>query len=213
MFNPNIYCLDESKDYYFIGYWQNAKYKEGIEDKLRSTIVASPILSQTDTKIIKKIETSLSIAVHIRRGDYVTKERFREVFNICSQDYYEKAIALMQQKTAAFGKAVHYFVFSDDIEYCKERFSYLPNAEFISHIDAPIVDFYMISKCKHAIIPNSTFSHWAVWISDRNDKIVIYPRYHTRRKSYWMEISAPSHWIAVDNLAYNLVPPQEMPES
>ncbi|MDR2034525.1 MAG: alpha-1,2-fucosyltransferase [Helicobacteraceae bacterium] len=100
----------------------------------------------------------------------------------------------------------YFFFFPIDIAYCKEHFDYLPNAEFISHSDAPIVDSYMISKCKRAVIASSSFSHWIVWLTDRADKIVLYPRYHNRQEKSWGEMSSPKHWIALDNLTYSLTP-------
>jgi hypothetical protein len=207
LFNPTIYCLNERKDnYYFDGYWIHERYKAGIEEKLRCNLNSLSLsLSQDDRMLIENIESRRSVAVHIRRGDYVS-DRWKNL-NICLLDYYKNAIKSMQEKIGELSEnQPRFFFFSDDIDYCKERFDYLSNAEFISHSAAPIVDFYMISKCKHAIISNSTFSHWAVWLTDRADKIVLYPRYHYKYDRYWAETSSPNHWIALDNLTYSLTP-------
>ncbi|MDR1911912.1 MAG: alpha-1,2-fucosyltransferase [Helicobacteraceae bacterium] len=201
-FNHNVYCINDDENYYFDGHWIHEKYKEGLEEKLRSDLILSPRLSPKDREIADNMENSTSIAVHIRRGDYISGKF--NTLNICSLDYYKNAIKIMQEK---IGKnKPRFFFFSDDIDYCKESFDYLPNAEFISRSDAPIVDFYMISKCKCAIIANSTFSHWAVWLTDRADKIVLYPRYHNMLHKCWCEMSVPKHWIALDNLTYSLTP-------
>jgi Glycosyl transferase family 11 len=103
-------------------------------------------------------------AIHVRRGDYVHRTQYNPV---CSLDYYRSAIELFAADTA-------FLVFSDDIEWCKQRFD-SPRFTF-SEQRAPSdsvlggnlqeeIDLYLMSMCQHQIIANSTFSWWGSWLN------------------------------------------------
>ena len=65
-----------------------------------------------------------------------------------------------------------YIVFSDDIEFAKERVGI--DALYLSgnYID----DFRLMKRCKHFIIANSSFSAMAAILADHPEKIVIAPK-------------------------------------
>ena len=70
-------------------------------------------------------------------------------------------------------EGVKYWVFSDDIPYCKTIFPKTFN--FISgHSD--IEDFFLMTLCNNFIIANSTFSWWAAWLSKSENKKIVAPK-------------------------------------
>lgn len=102
-------------------------------------------------------------AIHVRAGDYIDD---RNAYHPrCSKEYYEDAIWYMPSNTK-------YLVFSDDIEFAKERVGI--DAEYISgnYLD----DFKLMKRCKHFIIANSSFSAMAALLADHPEKIVIAPK-------------------------------------
>jgi hypothetical protein len=67
-----------------------------------------------------------------------------------------------------------FYVFSDDIEWCKNFFSDILDFEFISG-NNEIRDLYLMSSCENNIIANSSFSWWGAWLNKNPNKKVIAP--------------------------------------
>lgn len=177
----NVY--DESK-IRFDGYWANLKYM------IAKVKFKELPLNYQNQQVLEDIQKTNSVSIHIRRGDYLTVENQKIFGGICTLDYYQKAI----QKIRELVDNPSFFIFSDDIEWCKENFD-LPNSTFIDWNTGvnSIYDMYLMSYCKTNIIANSTFSYWGGRIY--NGGIVIYP------KKWFNEGSAPNifpeEWIGL----------------
>jgi len=116
---------------------------------------------------LSKIRKTESVSLHVRRTDFLLVGHPLEL------EYYNNAIATIsaQAPNACF------FVFSDDIAWCKDTFSKLPNTTFVEGNDkCPAEDMRLIAACKHHIIANSTFSWWGAYLS-ASDGLTLYPKY------------------------------------
>lgn len=112
-----------------------------------------------------------SVAVHIRRLQYD---------NVLGTGYYDKAIAKIKAQVAD----PVFYVFSDDLDWCKENLKLNEKLIFISHnTNDEISDLWLMSQCKHFIIANSTFSWWGAWLSENNNKIIIAPKIKSNEKT------------------------------
>ena len=98
------YCFDEHvfdlDDVYLIGYFQSEKYFKGIEDQLRSTFKLREDLLTVDTKRLGTAISQIrdSVSIHIRRGDYVNSDGADIYRDICTDKYYDAAIAYILDK-------------------------------------------------------------------------------------------------------------------
>ena len=102
------------------------------------------------------------VSVHVRRGDYIGKQKFHNVLPI---EYYKKAFTFFKGKKFLF--------FSDDIEWCKKTFV---GQEFEFHkTRGDMADIAIMSSCEHNIVANSSFSWWGAWLNQNDNKKVISP--------------------------------------
>lgn len=166
-FIPEILKLDDG---YLSGYWQSEKYFDNVEREVRRNINFQKI--RTDEVMVreKQIEEQNSISVHVRMGDYLQKLNMYS--NICTQEYYYKAFNYIAERV----DNPMFYVFSDEPDKVGEMlkgYNYYMVTE--NRGNNSYKDMYLMSKCKHHIIANSTFSWWGAWLDRRNEKIVITP--------------------------------------
>lgn len=166
-----ICALDPAQDYYFDGYWGDTKisqrYPAAVQADLRRAFSFSAEDLAACRGRIAEMQGRESVAVHVRRGDYVGTS-----FDCLPEDYYERAIAYMEQHVAS---PMFYF-FSDDPAYVRERFR-LPNMMVVEENRGTrsYRDLLLMSRCRHMICANSTFSYWGGWLNAYPGKIVIAP--------------------------------------
>ena len=185
-----------TKNTYHIGFHQSEKYFISIEKIIRRHFrFRKNKISEHSKRIVAELKSCNSIAVHIRRGDYL--EQFAE--NMCSLDYYKKAFDYIDQKV----DTPQYYFFSDDIKWCKETFGIQDNYHLIDFNQGSDSwqDMYLMTNCKHNIIANSSFSWWGAWLNNNKDKIVVAPNPWFRTWSKDSSFDAiPDSWVKIDNI-------------
>lgn len=166
----------KQKDVSFTGYWQSEKYFADIRGIIRRDFifdVSNPFLTKFADELRQNGNT---VAVHVRRGDYLSSKTNIELYSgICTEAYYKKAICFMNEVL----QNPQYLVFSDDLVWARENLG-IPNAVFITsdlfQNYSNWYDMFLMSCCKHNIIANSSFSWWGAWLNSNPDKIVIAPK-------------------------------------
>ncbi len=155
---------------YYEGYWQSEKYFWEIGTEIRQELVFKNPINPLANHIVAKIKTTESVCIHVRRGDFLTNPNY----DILTIEYYQKAIGLLRKQYSN----LHFFVFSDDIYWCKLQDWNTSNLIYIS--DNQLFDlrdeFELMIHCKHHVIANSTLSWWAAWLNSHPKKTVIAPQ-------------------------------------
>jgi len=191
--NYNATELLALQNAYFIGYWQSEKYFKSIEDSLRKELTFKSVLDDQNLAIAEDINTCNSVAIHVRRGDYLKSRRRDSCGTVCSLAYYNRAIEQICSQVAN----PRFFIFSDDKEWVKENLL-IENAVYVdinSRLDS-YKDMQLMSLCKHNIIANSSFSWWGAWLNNNPNKVVLAPSIWMRNMNYADVL--PDSWIKIE---------------
>ena len=179
---------------YLDGYWNTEKYFKDIEEAIRKEFTLKNSLSDYAKSLEAEIMGKEAVSIHVRRGDYVSDKHTNEWHGSCSIEYYNQAI----QKIAEHVTNPHFFIFSDDPVWIKENIippfltTYLSgNAKY------PEEDMHLMSRCKHHIIANSSFSWWGTWLNPNKEKIVIAPKRWFQTPKMDTRDLLPDSWIKI----------------
>ena len=143
-------------------------------------------ISDNSNLLLEKINNTNSVSIHVRRGDYL-KDNNINIHGLCSLEYYLRAIEILNMSSYKFS----FFIFSDDLEWCKAKFSFSNDLHFCE--GNFLEDFFLMSKCKNNIIANSSFSWWAAFLNENINKTVIYPsNWFANKKD---SIYFPTKWL------------------
>ena len=91
----------------------------------------------------------------------------------------------------------NFFIFSDDIKWCKYNLNLNCNSVFVDNIKSSVEELMLIKHCKHNIIANSTFSWWGAWLNENKNKIIIAPKYWFKAKYSKHKSPALDDWIKI----------------
>lgn len=192
-FDPEM--LDINGNCYLEGYWASEKYFKDIENIIRREFTLKNKPDAANQKMISRIKNCDSVSIHIRRGDYVFDEKTNKHHGVCVSKYYLKAVALMAKKV----KDLQFFVFSDDLQWVKQNLHLKHPCFYVdNNIDKKdYEDMRLMSKCKHNIIANSSFSWWGAWLNKNPNKIVMAPKKWFRESSINTKDLIPQFWIKI----------------
>lgn len=186
-FNP-IYLRMEGRC--FGGYWQSEKYWLDEKEEILNSFTFREIQNKRFRQIEEICSGQNTISLHVRRGDFLTAGELYT--NICTEDYYNSAIAYMKAKNPD----ARFVIFSDDVQWVKENWNQSDWIYASDYLDADIPDWAemkLMSLCQHNIIANSTFSWWGAYLNRNPKKIVISPKIwhnHVETPDIW-----PQGWL------------------
>ena len=179
-FQPQIFDWD---DIDLEGYWQSEKYFRDVGNLLKKEFSLESVrrnrdngygLSEEAERYLNRIEQGESVSIHVRRGDYLLPQNQDLFGNICTDMYYENAVKKMMESRPD----CTFYLFTNDNQWAAERLR--------ERKDFPIVlvelpgnrdyeTLMLMSRCRHNILANSSFSWWASYLNDNPDKQVIAP--------------------------------------
>jgi len=190
-FQPAV--LDVRPPLYLEGYWQSEKYFASAAGVLREEFALREPMDEANRAMADLIGSCDSVAVHVRRGDYVSNAETNAVHGVCGDDYYAAASKIIMQRIAR----PHAFVFSDDIGWTRQHLALGMPTTYVdlNPSSRNHLDLHLMAACRHQIIANSSFSWWAAWLNDNPGKTVVAPRRWFRKEDIDTRDLLPAAWL------------------
>jgi hypothetical protein len=135
-------------------YLQDAGLWRAIEPTIRTYFAPSvPTRTDLENRFAAFLDLPEKTAVHVRRGDYLD---IPQLLPVPTEAYFRAALGMLAETNVV--------VFSDDIPWCREHLSWANPVVFMEG-DTDYEDLFLMAKCDHHVISNSTFSWWGAFLS------------------------------------------------
>jgi hypothetical protein len=149
--------IPKQNDVTFHGFYQSWKYFDDIRDLILNKYFIPTEKIQNN---LKKYDVEDSLGICVRRGDYLWLQQNHcvldiEYYNDCTKNHLNHL------------QLNNIFIFSDDLEWCKDNFSEVTFVE-----DDIGTQLFLMSKMTHLVLSNSTFSWWGAYLNNNNGVII-----------------------------------------
>lgn len=182
VFWPRSFAFDPrferiSRPVYLVGYWQSERYFAWNRARLLQDIQLVDAVSPA-TPLLEQIRSTPSVALHIRRGDYVSNAAAAQFHGLCDLSYYQRAVEALKAECPD----IQVFVFSDEPNWARANLQLGVPTHIVdaNPPDKGYIDMELMRHCRHHVIANSSFSWWGAWRCE-------YPG---------QRVYAPSRWFA-----------------
>lgn len=194
-FHYNPLFWKTKKTVYLRGNFQSYKYFQDYKEQVLKLLVFKQKINEESVNSFNNISNTNSLAIHIRRGDYVSNKIASDVLGTLNIDYYKSALEHINSKT----QVENIYVFSDDLKWAKENLSFITTPNYIDATgkDKDIIEFNLMKSCKHQIIANSSFSWWAAYLNPNPNKIIIAPQKWFNKVNYNTKDLFPQDWVTI----------------
>jgi hypothetical protein len=173
------------------GYFQSYKYFDHHRAEILELFAPSQeITSYLEAKYPDILSHPNTVAVHTR--NYYEEDPHETCHYTYERDYFEKAMML-------FPEDALFVIFSNKMQWCQTMLAGIPRTMIFIDGNQHYHDFYLMSRCKHNIICNSSFSWWAAYLNSNPDKQVITPPAWFN-PNYGLNTSdlIPQEWISIN---------------
>ena len=196
-FDPLILKKDNA---YITGFFQTDRYFPEDKDIILDAFTFTDEVKEEAKKVLMPADgRPITVGIHIRRGDYLDAS---EIYgNICTEEYYLRGIEYIEKclkerlNESLIGQSaggalpddghfnnVRYLIFSNDPDWAEDWAGRTFGRTDASYTvlrgtteDTGYIDMFLMSKCDHNIIANSSFSWWGAYLNTNPNKIVIAP--------------------------------------
>lgn len=162
---------------YVTGYFQSPQYFQSVNDEVRNTVLCHvrSMLTPAGVALIDDLaDDPSSVAVHVRRGDYVSEANAAFKHGVLNERYYREALKVVGE----LGHSRRVW-FSDDPNWVRAHLANDGDAVVSSQVTkADGGEIALMAACRSRVVANSSFSWWGGWLGDPStpEHPVIAPR-------------------------------------
>ncbi|MFP3153760.1 alpha-1,2-fucosyltransferase [Lachnospiraceae bacterium ZAX-1] len=161
-------------DVYYKGVFLNVHWFQYIRDTMIQELTFVPVEDDYNKNMMEQIRNVHSVALHVRRGDYV------ELGLQLGFEHYLKPVEVMKDYVCD----PTFFIFSDDIAFCEKHIDEMglcKGKDKIVFVNGntgvnSFRDMQLMSLCKNMIPANSTFSWIAAMLNQNPNKYIHEPQ-------------------------------------
>jgi len=173
------------RDVVLVGYWQDEGYFTDCAAMIREALM--PPEPEPERERVRRLGADLreagAVMLHIRRKRYPYR---------LSPGYYSEALS----HTGRHVGEAPVCVFGDDLDWAERQIDFgdRPVRWMTGHSD--LEDLWLMTRCRHAIVANSSFSWWGGWLGGAADgatgRVVCAP------ESFGFPIRPARGWRTID---------------
>ncbi|MEM6770267.1 MAG: alpha-1,2-fucosyltransferase [Bacteroidota bacterium] len=152
------------------GWFQCPEYFSEVEQEVRAAFRFRHEVIPASQALLARIKQTNAICLNVRRTDFLKVD----TLNATDLDYFLRGAAYLAERV----DNPHFFVFSDDVAWCRESIKLPHPTEFVDHAHKGFKFgnyLQLMTNCKHFLIPNSSFAWWATWLNTNPEKLVVAP--------------------------------------
>jgi hypothetical protein len=173
---PNILTrqMGRHKVVHIDGYFQSIAHVQRNLTRLRELLFENVTFNIESVRYESLIQQAgHTVSLHVRRGDYVSLKTANEHHGLCGSSYYIAAVEHV--KSVLPSDQMNFFIFSDDIDWCKKNIDYLglSGSDSVCFVERGVgadafQDILLMSLCDWNILANSTYSWWGAVLGGRS---------------------------------------------
>ncbi|ESO85692.1 hypothetical protein LOTGIDRAFT_107907 [Lottia gigantea] len=203
--------MPNNKSFRVSNYLQSYKYFEKYQDEVRSILTFRDEIVKTATlklenllsekyggEIKRKSFNRTLVGVHIRRGDYLGKNKQKFGYKVATREYIHSAMDYMRNKYSN----ITFIVCSMDLRWTIDVVSDMIDV-IIAPVGSGIIDMALLSIMDHTIITVGTYGFWSAWLNKNNGTVIYYKDFMVPNSSYASEFANPNtdtyypYWIGM----------------
>ncbi len=187
------------------GHFESPRYFDHHRQKIQK-IFSLPknlekIVDQKFRKIAKGAKETVS--VHIRRDDQAGSNPLKWLIDLwedSDKSYYAKALSFFPDATVV--------VFCDQPKWAKNFIGKMLQGRSVHYVhDEDYIELFLMARCTHNIIANSTFSWWGAYLNQNPNKKIVTPKfflydpkpYNLPENFYYRPELIMPNWIVIEN--------------